>query len=197
MNKVMKKCPFCGADLKDDSLFCTECGKSISQVKSNGKNAKLLIICLIIAVCGVGIWFFLGNKNGSSSSGNDSDKKIEYISTFYSQFMKNSSYDDNYIKENLTDNGLKILREHNKASEGGDEEEPDGIASWLFNYFNGFTAVGDVVSRTVTPIDSDNFLVTSKYTIVEEYKVQLTVIIDGDSYKIDNIQPQGIEYVIQ
>ena len=120
MNKVMKKCPFCGAELKDDSLFCTECGKSISQVKSNGKNAKLLIICLIIAACGVGIWFFLGNKNGSSSSGNDSDKKIEYISTFYSQFMKNSSYDDNYIKENLTDNGLKILREHNKASEGGD-----------------------------------------------------------------------------
>ena len=29
----MKKCPFCGADLKDDSLFCTECGKE--QPKGN------------------------------------------------------------------------------------------------------------------------------------------------------------------
>lgn len=25
----MKKCPFCGAELNDDSLFCTECGKEL------------------------------------------------------------------------------------------------------------------------------------------------------------------------
>lgn len=27
----MKKCPFCGAELKDDSLFCTECGKELPK----------------------------------------------------------------------------------------------------------------------------------------------------------------------
>lgn len=27
----MKKCPYCGAQMNDDSLFCTECGKQISQ----------------------------------------------------------------------------------------------------------------------------------------------------------------------
>ena len=27
----MKKCPFCGAELNDDNLFCSECGKSIPQ----------------------------------------------------------------------------------------------------------------------------------------------------------------------
>ena len=27
----MKKCPFCGAQMNDDSLFCTECGKQIPQ----------------------------------------------------------------------------------------------------------------------------------------------------------------------
>ena len=27
----MKKCPFCGAEMSDDSLFCTECGKELSK----------------------------------------------------------------------------------------------------------------------------------------------------------------------
>lgn len=27
----MKKCPFCGAELKDDSLFCIECGKELPK----------------------------------------------------------------------------------------------------------------------------------------------------------------------
>lgn len=27
----MKKCPFCGAELNDDSLFCTECGKELPK----------------------------------------------------------------------------------------------------------------------------------------------------------------------
>ena len=27
----MKKCPFCGAELNDDNLFCTECGKELSK----------------------------------------------------------------------------------------------------------------------------------------------------------------------
>ena len=27
----MKKCPNCGAQMNDDSLFCTECGKQIPQ----------------------------------------------------------------------------------------------------------------------------------------------------------------------
>ena len=27
----MKKCPYCGAQMNDDSLFCTECGKQIPQ----------------------------------------------------------------------------------------------------------------------------------------------------------------------
>lgn len=27
----MKKCPFCGAELADDNLFCTECGKELPQ----------------------------------------------------------------------------------------------------------------------------------------------------------------------
>ena len=27
----MKKCPYCGAQVNDDSHFCTECGKPIPQ----------------------------------------------------------------------------------------------------------------------------------------------------------------------
>lgn len=259
----MKKCPYCGAELSDESLFCTECGKElpkgticphcgasvneddvfctecgkrmdeavlveepkpvqqetspVEEVEDNDVLAEyeeqpsflkkylphviggLVVLALVIG------FFVWNNSKGvdsnqqiatvdslytDSNTTDESKQKEEYLRSFYEQLIKDGEYDEAFIKKNVTNKALQILKEHNKRSEGGDEEDPDGIAYWLFCYCNGFTFLGNTISRSITPINSNDYVVKSKYKDNQSYEVTLTVIKEENGYKIDNIQSE-------
>lgn len=67
------KCPFCGAEIGDDSLFCGSCGKKIPSGKDKSPSKVLSKIVAIFVVCILlgGGWFaydyIWGNKTALSN----------------------------------------------------------------------------------------------------------------------------------
>lgn len=109
--------------------------------------------------------------------------KKAFLETFYDG-LDESGFDDAYIRKFITPNAKKILNENYDY----DCDDNDCLAVWLFAYEAGGDT-GKCLSRTIKEQDENHFLVTLKYE-EEEYNVLLTVIKDGDSYKIDDIKKQ-------
>ena len=107
--------------------------------------------------------------------------KKAFLETFYNG-LEESGFDDAYIRKFITPKAKKILNEEYDY----DCDSGDCLAVWLFAYEGGGDT-GPKLSRTIKEQDEIRFLVTHKYTD-EEYNVQLTVIKDGDTYKIDDIE---------
>ena len=107
--------------------------------------------------------------------------KKDFLEKFYDG-LDESGLDDAYIRKFITPNAKKILIEENLY----ECESGDCLAVWLFAYEGGGDT-GKCLSRTIKEQDENHFLVTFKYE-GEEYNVLLTVIKDGDTYKIDDIE---------
>lgn len=119
------------------------------------------------------------------------EEKKHFLESFYKKYDSLDEYDEAFIKSIVTNNALQILKKHYTRDEGGDMSDPNGLACWLFNYYNGWVAFGSVISRNITSKGGNMFVVSAKYEDVEKYEVELSVIKDGDSYKIDDINPIG------
>ena len=57
------KCRYCNADIEQDALFCTNCGKKLShQVDAGSAGSKmwlwLVIVVLLLALIGGGYWYY-------------------------------------------------------------------------------------------------------------------------------------------
>lgn len=214
----MKECPFCNSQIKDDSLYCTECGKELPQenvkIKNDSPKKKymlpIFIIVLVLVLIGCG-WYFYGTSNTTTDNDTQSvaadsltmeteneagsteqviEEKKRFLESFYKKYDSSEEYDEAYIKSIVTNKALQVLKKHYCRGEGGDDD-PNGIACWLFNYYNGWVACGSVISRDIISKGGDTFLVSTKYKEVEKYEVELSVVKDGESYKIDDIKPIG------
>ena len=239
----MKKCPFCGAEMSDDSLFCTECGKELSkgnkcphcgatvsdgdafcekcgkkitespneevitndvEKKSSFKKFMPYIIGAIALLMIIG--YYSSNQSSEESRNEDgveqvtdsksSDKvndnseqeiqaKKDFLEKFYKEKNGREQSDEYaYIKKNVTANGFQILKDLY-------DFECDGecLATWAFDYEEG-SDIGDFKSRNILSQDDNNFLVESEYEYAK-YSVLLTVVKEGDTYKIDRIEQKG------
>ena len=119
--------------------------------------------------------------DGLDESGFD-DAYIRKFITPTAKKILNENYDYAYIRKFITPNAKKILNENYDY----DCDDNDCLAVWLFAYEAGGDT-GKCLSRTIKEQDENHFLVTLKYE-EEEYNVLLTVIKDGDAYKIDDIE---------
>ena len=105
-----------------------------------------------------------------------------FLETFYSGL--DESFEPDYVKQFITPNARQILSDgYEFDCDGG-----DCLAIWLFTYEGGGDT-GPCLSRTIKPQGTNKFLVTHQYE-GEEYNVLLTLIKEGDTYKIDNIEKQ-------
>ena len=110
--------------------------------------------------------------------------KKAFLETFYDG-LDESGFDDAYIRKFITPNAKKILNENYDY----DCDDNDCLAVWLFAYEAGGDT-GKCLSRTIKEQDENHYLVDFEYEGNEEYLVLLTVIKNGDTYKIDNIEKQ-------
>lgn len=235
----MKKCPNCGAQVDDNSLFCTECGKQIPQdnvcphcgasvnsgdsfCQNCGKSLKEIpnsesisyeeepksgfkkylpyILGGVILLGIIGYCFLTKDDNSTDTiaivdsanveeaitSEQEIQAKKDFIEAFYQGF---DQFNDSYIKKYVSPKALQILKdEYDYECEDG-----DCLATWLFK--ETCSDCGDntpIISLDIKEQNENDYLVEIKfedyYYGIFEYDVLLTVIKDGDTYKIDNIE---------
>lgn len=105
-----------------------------------------------------------------------------FLEAFYDGLDEN--FEDAYVRKFITPNAKKILNDEYVF----DCESGDCLAIWYFAYEGGGDT-GVCLSRTIKPQGANKFLVTLKYE-GEVYNVLLTLVKDGDTYKIDDIEKQ-------
>ena len=111
----------------------------------------------------------------------DIQAKKEFLEMFY-QGLDESDLDPSYIKKYVTPKALQILKDYYDY----DCDDGDCLGVWLFAYACNDDP-GALVSRHIKEVNENDYLVEIKYEWYE-YDVLLTVIKDGDTCKIDNIE---------
>lgn len=104
--------------------------------------------------------------------------KIDFLDKFYIG-LRERGYNDSYVRKYITNNAKKVLNEEYDY----DCFEGDCLAVWMFEGW------GDniPISRNIKAQDDNHFIVENKY---EHgcYNVIITVIKEGETYKIDDIE---------
>ena len=238
----MKTCPSCGAQVDDNSLFCTECGKQIPQddvcphcgasvntvdsfcqncgesqkectntetivyeeeEPKNGLKQYLPYVIGGVILLGI-IGYCSSNDDGDNASiiatvdsvtvekSMTPEQEIRAKKDFIEVFYQGFDHNDSYIKKYVSPKALQILKDEYDF----ECEDSDCLGTWLFVYPNGTDCdFSTVVSRNISEQNENDYLVEIKYKDayygIIEYDVLLTVIKDGDTYKIDGIKEKG------
>ena len=115
------------------------------------------------------------NDNEGTNSEPDVQSMKAFIEAFYDKMDIMGAIDETEIEKNVTDKVRKILMEKGNDLLTQDEEH-----------------YGEVQSTKITHIGDNYFEVCITYyierTIYDDYKVKLSVVKDGGSYKIDTIE---------
>ena len=119
-------------------------------------------------------------------------KDMEAVKAFVEQFYQGWSMDDlleyDYPKKYITPKLLQFLADSYEF-----DCEGECLATWKF-FYEGGGDVAEMKSRKITACDASHVLVENKYANYE-YTVLLTVIKDGDTFKIDSLQQKKSEYI--
>ena len=111
-----------------------------------------------------------------------------FVERFYKDWGMENLLEYDYPKQQITPRLLKFLADSYEF-----ECEGECLATWKF-FYEGGGDVGEFKSRQITARDGSHVLVENKY-VNYEYDVLLTVIKDGDTFKIDSLQQEKSEYI--
>lgn len=121
-----------------------------------------------------------------AQSAEDLEAPKAFVENFYKEW-RDAILEYDYVKQNVTDNMLQQLKdEYDYDCEG------ECLATWIFCYKGGGD-VSDLISRQFTAQDATHVLVENKYDGYE-YDIVLTLVKDGDTYKIDNLKQEREAY---
>ena len=110
-----------------------------------------------------------------------------FVEQFYKEWDKTDLLDYDYVKQYITSKLRKYL-----ADAYDYDCEGECLATWKF-FYEGGGDVSGLESRQITARDGSHVLVQSKYGNYE-YDVLLTVVKDGDKFKIDGLKQEKSEY---
>ena len=154
------------------------------------KKAILFVLGLILTTVGL-----TGCKSfkpldgpGMERDYADSSAVRAFVEQFYQEWSMEDILNYDYPKQHITPNLLKFLTDSYEY-----ECEGECLATWLF-FYEGGGDVGEFKSRQITARDGRHVLVENKY-VNYEYDVLLTLMKDGDTFKIDSLQQERSEYI--
>ena len=110
-----------------------------------------------------------------------------FVEKFYNEWSGEDILDYGYVKQYVTPNLLKYL-----ADEYDYDCEGECLATWKF-FYEGGGDVSGLKSRRITARDGNHVLVENNYENYE-YDVLLTLVKDGDTFKIDSLKQEKSEY---
>ena len=123
-----------------------------------------------------------------ASQKQDMEAVRAFVERFYKDWGMENLLEYDYPKQHITPRLLKFLADSYEF-----ECEGECLATWKF-FYEGGGDVGEFKSRQITAHDGSHVLVENKY-VNYEYDVLLTVIRDGDTFKIDSLQQEKSEYI--
>ena len=118
----------------------------------------------------------------------DKEAVRAFVEKFYNEWSGEDILDYDYPKQYITPNLLKYL-----ADAYDYDCEGECLATWKF-FYEGGGDVGELKSRQITARDESHVLVENKY-VNYEYDVLLTLVKDGNTFKIDNLKQEKSEYI--
>lgn len=127
------------------------------------------------------------NANDSISYNQEMEAAKVFVEKFYEGWGVDDLLEYDKLKPFITSNLLKYL-----ADSYDYDCEGECLATWKF-FYEGGGDVGEMESRQISARDEKHVLVENKY-VNYEYDVLLTVIKDGDNFKIDSLQQKRSEY---
>ena len=114
--------------------------------------------------------------------------KKDFIKAFY-QGLVATDYDFSFVKAYVTPKALQYLQdEYDKEYFC---EDGDCLAVWLFAYEPG-SDPGKFLSHRIEEVNENVFRVVTKYELAD-YVALVTIIEDGDTYKIDHVKQDGVD----
>lgn len=157
--------------------------------------ATMIVVLGTFCSCGSG----KGSHNATTGSTDDDnvaatlnrhDKekqtKKAFLESIYKDLLNIDNYNDEKLENALTE---KIKIKLKKWAE--EDGMADGLATWVFTKDHYYSPVSNNTALTVTQQDENHLLVEVLYHYSEgddgKQKVLLTVIEDGDTYKIDDL----------
>ena len=111
-----------------------------------------------------------------------------FVERFYEEWGLEDMFDYDKVKPYITPNLVEFL-----ADSYDFDCEGECLATWMF-FYEGGGDVGELKSRQITARDKSHVLVEIKYENYQ-YAVLLTVIQDGETFKIDSLQQEKSEYI--
>lgn len=121
-----------------------------------------------------------------AQSTEDLEAPQAFVENFYTEW-KDAILETDFVKQNVTDNMLQLLKDEYEY-----DCEGECLATWIFCYKGGGD-VSDLISRKFTAQDATHVLVENKYDGYE-YDIVLTLVKEGDTYKIDNLKQERETY---
>ena len=117
----------------------------------------------------------------------DKEAVRAFVEKFYEEWSGEDILEYDYPKQYITPKLLKYL-----ADEYDFDCEGECLATWKF-FYEGGGDVGELKSRKITARDGNHVLVENRY-VNYEYDVLLTLVKDGDTFKIDSLNQERSEY---
>ena len=115
-----------------------------------------------------------------------------FLEKFY-KGLDRDQLDYSFVKKNCTSQALRYLSDNYDY----DCESGDCLATWMFLYEGGGD-IGPKKKRTFEMLNETTCKVRQVYEGYQdkdyEYIVQLSVVKDGDTYKVDAIKPLSSSY---
>ena len=128
-----------------------------------------------------------GHFFGVDPEEQEMDEVSVFVEEFYKEWDKRDLLDYGFVKQHITPNLLKYL-----ADEYDYDCEGECLATWKF-FYEGGGDVSGLKSRQITARDGNHVLVENNYENYE-YDVLLTLVKDGDTFKIDSLKQEKSEY---
>ena len=161
------------------------CGNKTAK---GGDNDSTAVADSIVAMAPAELCTEEAEPSEGASTEQDKEAARAFVEKFYKEWSGDDILDYAYPKKHITPKLLKYL-----ADSYDFDCEGECLATWKF-FYEGGGDVGQLKSRQITARDGNHVLVQNQY---ENYKydVLLTVVKDGDTFKIDNLKQERSEYV--
>ena len=209
----MKYCPNCGAEVKENSKFCSKCGSSITNVVNevnrnamNSQNSKessnnviiIAVAAVIIVAIIAGTFVFLsGNDSGSDVivvNNSDSDDAVEESSDSGSSSSSSNSGSSSSSSDAVTYSQAQSMYPNtasNVISNAFDEADANKDGLLTGSEINEFKRLAKLAINTASESDATTY---NEHGSITRYCTTHGRVTTGEDLQCPYCKAEGLDY---